>query len=321
MKTLVKGRTAVAKAAAFALMAAVGMCATAHAQTTIDVNTLDPGMKTITCDAGNDQTMEAGSGTVIFHGTTTYSSDPPPIFLWENMNSHQVDEVGSDASEMAPTSDTTFRLVVLDPNTGNWGEDTFKVSVTDTTAPQIWLLGQATQFVTACTPYFESGWGVFDNADGMSVPVSVTGQVNVNVVGIYKLTYTATDAHNNSAFVVRTVDVIYPWTGFDAPVDPNGKSVFHINSTIPLKFALTGTCAGVTNLNAKLYLAKMTNSIAGTEIVPDSNGNADSGNTFKYSNGKYSFNLATKGLSSGTWQLRVDLGDGALHTYTISLSN
>jgi hypothetical protein len=193
--------------------------------------------------------------------------------------------------------------------------------VTDTTAPQIWLLGDATVYVTACTQYFEPGFGVFDNADGASVPVSITGQVNVNAVGIYKLTYTATDAHNNSASVVRTVDVIYPWTGFDAPVDPNGKAVFHINSTIPLKFALTGTCASVTNINAKLYLAKMSNGIAGTEIMPDSPGNADSGNTFKYSNGKYSFNMATKGLSAGTWQLRVDMGDGAIHAYTISLTN
>ena len=39
-------------------------------------------------------------------------------------------------------------------------------------------------------------------------------------------------------------------------------------------------------------------------------GNADTGNTFRYTNGGYIFNLSTKSLSTGTWQLRVDLGDG-----------
>jgi hypothetical protein len=31
------------------------------------------------------------------------------------------------------------------------------------------------------------------------------------------------------------------------------------------------------------------------------------------------YNLSTKGLSVGTWQLRVELGDGAIHAYTISI--
>jgi hypothetical protein len=29
--------------------------------------------------------------------------------------------------------------------------------------------------------------------------------------------------------------------------------------------------------------------------------------------------LNTKGLSQGTWQVRIDLGDGAMHTVLISL--
>jgi len=320
MKTLICGRTALAKAAAAAFLTVVGLCGAAHAQTAIDVNNLDPGMKTITCDAGPDQSAEAGTGVVNFHGTTSYVSDPPPIFLWVNTSTGQTDAVGTDASENAPAHDTTFRLVVLDPSTGNWGDDTFSLSVTDTTAPQIWLLGDPTVYVVCGTPYFESGTGVFDNADGTSVPVTVTGGVNNNVVGVYHITYTATDAHNNSASVQRTVNVLYSWSGFEAPIDLNGQSVFKINSCVPCKFSLTGPCANLTNVVAKLYLAKMSNSIAGTEIVAESKGNADTGNIFRYQNGKYTFNLDTKGLTTGTWQLRVDMGDGAIHAYVISLT-
>ena len=46
---------------------------------------------------------------------------------------------------------------------------------------------------------------------------------------------------------------------------------------------------------------------------------ADTGNVFRYAGGGYMYNLSTKGLSTGTWQLRVDLGDGAIHAYTISI--
>ena len=46
---------------------------------------------------------------------------------------------------------------------------------------------------------------------------------------------------------------------------------------------------------------------------------ADTGNTFRQAGGGYIFNLATKGLSTGSWQIRIDLGDGELHTVLISL--
>jgi hypothetical protein len=33
----------------------------------------------------------------------------------------------------------------------------------------------------------------------------------------------------------------------------------------------------------------------------------------------YQFNLGTRGLSEGTWRMRIDLGDGAVHTVDFSL--
>ncbi len=48
---------------------------------------------------------------------------------------------------------------------------------------------------------------------------------------------------------------------------------------------------------------------------------ADSGNTFRYDvpSGQYIFNLATKTLAQGTWQIRIDLQDGSPHTVMVSL--
>src|SRR5205085_11970859 len=114
------------------------------------------------------QVCEAGTGTVVFHGSITngYTSDPPPIFVWINQTTGQPEFSGSDTTETAPRHDTIYRLVVLDVSTMNWGDATFKVTVTDTTAPRIWLNGDATVFVNASTVYFDPGWGVFDNEVG-----------------------------------------------------------------------------------------------------------------------------------------------------------
>ena len=48
---------------------------------------------------------------------------------------------------------------------------------------------------------------------------------------------------------------------------------------------------------------------------------ATTGNAFRYdsTSGQYIFNLATKGLSKGSYQLSINLQDGVSRTVTISL--
>jgi len=101
----------------------------------------------------------------------------------------------------------------------------------------------------------------------------------------------------------------YSWSGFLQPVNVDGSSVFKLKSTIPVKFNLTGACAGNTNLVADIYFYQVTNS-SGPVNEAVSTSAADTGTVFRYSNGQYIFNLGTKGLTGGTWQLGVDLHDG-----------
>ena len=65
----------------------------------------------------------------------------------------------------------------------------------------------------------------------------------------------------------------------------------------------------------------VTDGITGAELEATSTGSADTGNTFRYdgTNNQYIFNLSTKGFSQGTWQIRIDLGDGTQRTVLISL--
>ena len=116
------------------------------------------------------------------------------------------------------------------------------------------------------------------------------------------------------------VNVTVSWGGFQQPINTDGTSVFKSGSTIPVKFRLSGASAAATNLDARLYWTKLSNGVAGTETEAVSTSAASEGNQFRYSDGQYIFNLNTKSMSGeGTYQLRVDLGDGVSHTVIVSL--
>ena len=88
---------------------------------------------------------------------------------------------------------------------------------------------------------------------------------------------------------------------------------------MPVKFALTGTAAGTTTLVANLTLSKFSNNASGAELEAASTSAADTGTAFRYADGQYIYNLATKNLSVGTWLLVIDFHDGVSRTVQISL--
>jgi len=113
----------------------------------------------------------------------------------------------------------------------------------------------------------------------------------------------------------------YFWSGVLQPINGDGSSIFKLGSTIPVKFRLTGACVGLLGFEARLYVAKLTDSVVGTEVEAISTSSADTGNLFRPAgDDQYVFNLSTDGLSKGTWILRIDLGDGVPNrTVTVSL--
>jgi len=108
---------------------------------------------------------------------------------------------------------------------------------------------------------------------------------------------------------------------FLQPINSDGSSIFKKGSTVPVKFKLQGTSAGIKNLVAHLSVAKVSNGIEGTSVEAVSTSAADNGNVFRAdsSGNQYIFNLSTKLLSTGTWSLRADLGDEVTHQVNVSL--
>jgi hypothetical protein len=116
--------------------------------------------------------------------------------------------------------------------------------------------------------------------------------------------------------------VSFAWSGFLQPINNDNSSVFKLGSTVPTKFQLTGPSAGISDLVAKIYIAKVSNAVVGQEIEPISTSAATVGNLFRCGDpgcSQYIFNWGTKGLTTGTYQIRVDMGDGVM-TRTVFVS-
>ena len=88
-----------------------------------------------------------------------------------------------------------------------------------------------------------------------------------------------------------------------------------------MKFELTGESAGIADAEARAYLSKVSQSVVGTEEEAAIAVEATEGNLFRYdpAEDQYVSNLSTRNLSQGTYELRVDLGDGVRHTVNVSL--
>jgi len=138
---------------------------------------------------------------------------------------------------------------------------------------------------------------------------------------VYTFNVRVTDDGAGQLYAEQPVTVAagYTWSGFLQPINQDGSSLFHLGQTVPVKFQLTGASAGITNAVARLYVAKITDNVVGTEESAGSTSEATEGNLFRYADGQYVFNLSTRGLTVGTYQLRVDTGDGIPRTVLVSL--
>jgi hypothetical protein len=162
-----------------------------------------------------------------------------------------------------------------------------------------------------------------------SVPAGAT--INATT-GAFSWTPTAAQAGQIHTFTVRvtdngapnlsdeeqiTVGVGYTWTNLLAPIHDGG--VYKAGRVLPIKFQLTGASAGITDAVIRLLIYKVSDNVVGDALDVQSSSAATTGNLFRFENGEYVFNLSTAGLTPGTYQLQVDMGDGVLRAINISL--
>lgn len=163
-------------------------------------------------------------------------------------------------------------------------------------------------------------WTAKDDLSGLDT--SASGSIDTSKVGSKTQTITATDKAGNTTTKEIHYQVVYTYSGVLQPINSDGKSIFKAGSTVPVKFQLTDSNGNfISTANATIYYEKYSTQILGNDVEAVSTSAATSGNQFRYdpSASQYIFNLSTKGLDIGTYQITIKLDDGTSHTVNISL--
>jgi hypothetical protein len=112
-------------------------------------------------------------------------------------------------TDIAGTYTITYNVSDAAGNAATQVTRTVNVSATDTVAPEITLIGDATININLGDSFTDPGATASDNVDGdITANIVVTGTVDVNTAGTYTLNYNVSDIAGNAADeVTRTVIV------------------------------------------------------------------------------------------------------------------
>jgi len=164
-----------------------------HAVATVSSSTVEEG-ESVTFDASGSSDSD-GDGEIA-------------SYKWLNAAGETLSNASHFTHVFTESGEYTITLEVMDDD-GEVGRTSVTVTVntpTDTTAPVITLNGESNVTLTVGDAYIDAGATAVDDRDG-NVSVTTAGSVDTNTVGIYTITYTATDAAGNSATASRTVTV------------------------------------------------------------------------------------------------------------------
>lgn len=124
-------------------------------------------------------------------------------------------ELGEVDADTNGTYQITYSAV---DTTGNVGKPVTRTVIieaapdveNDVTPPELTLNGASTIRVELDGEYVELGATATDDVDGEITDITITGSVDVNTVGDYTISYSATDSSNNTGTIDRTVTVYEP---------------------------------------------------------------------------------------------------------------
>jgi Domain of unknown function (DUF5011)/HYR domain/Domain of unknown function DUF11 len=238
------------------------------ATVTRTVNVVDTTDPTITLNGGSPLTVECHASF------TDPGAEATDACAGDLTSSMQV------SGTVDPNTVGTYTLTytVADAS-GNDATVVRTVNVVDTTGPAITLNGNSTVTVECHTSYTDAGATAFDACGNASVAVNSSGSVDVNTVGTYTITYTATDGTNTST-ATRTVNVVDTTAPtINCPADivvtlPANSAA----TTMPVNFNVTATDSCSTTATVNTSHASGASFPVGTTIVnataTDPSGNA-----------------------------------------------
>lgn len=230
------------------------------------------------------------------------------------------DENGIILDESFSASSNGIYTVYAKDVVGNECIKMIEIKNLDKTPPVIEVNGITDGEILGFNQKVTLNWSARDELSGISEvkgTISNGSELDTARIGGHMLTFTATDNAGNIQTVIVTYYVEYVFGGILQPVI-NNKSTFKLGSTIPIKFQLKDCYGSVLNTEVEklpvLRLEKVTDTVLGTVMEPIYFNTATLGNEFIFDsvNYQYVFNLSTKGWSTGTYEIIIDLKDGSV---------
>ena len=195
----------------------------------------------------------------------------------------------------------------------------------DKTSPQITINSPVNGSIYTLNQNLIANWFVNDITSGIATATGTYpngGTISTSSPGTKNFSVIAVDNAGNTNTKNVTYYVRYGFGNFLSPIKNDGSSIFKLGNTIPIKFQLKDANGNyITSAYATLTITKISSSITGRYYDSSTTLPASSGYVFVYTeNGHmYMYNLATKGMSTGTWQIRVNIDDGSYYTVNFSL--
>ena len=136
----------------------------------------------------------------------------------------------SNAQYNCSTAPVTGTIIIQEASTSGTS------TPTDTTPPIITLNGQSSITLSVGDTYTEQGATANDNIDGnLTNNIVITGSVDTSSPGTYTVTYTVSDALNNTSSIARTITVQASTANtsqaFTINVSANNASNYILNGT------------------------------------------------------------------------------------------
>ena len=171
-----------------------------------------------------------GENATLEYGTTYEDAGAKAFLKGKIFGNKELSVTVSNPVDTAKVGDYT---VTYTAKKWNWeGSSTRTVKIVDTQKPTLTLKGKALMVLTKGSTFEDPGYEATDGYDG-TLTAAVSGTVDTEKLGEYKLTYTATDSSGNTATAERTVQIKSKKTTVTV-LDSN--TVLPANRTIYLTF-------------------------------------------------------------------------------------
>jgi hypothetical protein len=283
----------------------------------VKVDKSAPAAPTLSADRGADY---AGGGSWFADTVTVSASDNGDPDLQDGSSGSGIDLSSLPGAATHNTSGSYTDYATVKDAVGNESGQASLTTQVDADAPSLSVTCPAAVLLGASG--VTASVSASDSESGLASDPSGSVAISTATVGPKTVTRTATDNVGHSTQKSCTTQVRYMFSGALQPINPDGSSIFKLGSTVPVKFALSNaTAANVGTAVASLSIAKVSDNVEGTFVEATSTSNATTGSLFRYdaTAQQYIFNLATKGLTTGTYSLKITLDDGTTYSQHISL--